>query len=135
MGRKVFQDFAHVLCQKFVEMPSNIDLVNLVIFGDGRLELEISAGIATHNRYPVRPLPYCDEMRRWLDKRLAVLQIPPAELTRAALFVDYKVKLNRRIPALIDAEFDFVCIGIVVAPDREYTSSLTAQKSWGVGQV
>ena len=31
MARKVFQHFAQVLCQRFVEVPSNRDLINLAV--------------------------------------------------------------------------------------------------------
>ena len=38
MARKVFQHFAQVLCQRFVEVPSNRDLINLAILGGGRID-------------------------------------------------------------------------------------------------
>ena len=31
VARKVFQHFAQVLCQRFVEVPSNRDLINLAV--------------------------------------------------------------------------------------------------------
>ena len=121
MGRKVFQDFAHVLCQKFVEVPSNRDLVNLAIFGDGTLELDLTARKAMHNRAPVEPLPYVDNMRGWLEQRLVELRIDNSELARAALTVEYTVALSRMAPDPgrtaplpgLSALFDFACTGVV----------------------
>ncbi len=142
MGRKVFQDFAHVLCQKFVEVPSNRDLVNLVIFGDGTLELDLLARKAMHNRAPVEPLPYVDHVRVWLDQRLAELRIDSSELISAALTVEYTVALSRLdlpgqtapLPGL-SAAFDFACTGTIESADRKYTSTLKARKRWSLGSV
>src|SRR5262245_6632669 len=58
MGRKAFQDFAHILCQRFIEVPTNHDLVNLFIFGGGTMILDVLAQKATVNGLPVKPLPY-----------------------------------------------------------------------------
>jgi hypothetical protein len=136
MARKVFQDFAHVLCQKFIEVPFNTDLVNLVIFGDGTLQLDLLAGKAIHNRAPIAPLAYMKALRAWLESRLAELEVPPQEMTAALLAVDYTVHLHRR-PSLnwLCAEFKFECTGIIRAPDREYESSMRATRDWGLGQL
>ena len=58
MGRKHFQDFANVLCQQFVETPTNKDLVDLAILGDGILQLRITEGKATHRGHAIEPLPF-----------------------------------------------------------------------------
>jgi hypothetical protein len=136
MARKVFQDFAHVLCQKFIETPSNSDLVNLAIFGDGMLQVDFLAGQASHNRAPISPLAYMKSVRTWLERRLAELEIPPQEMAAAHLAVDYTVHLHRR-PDLgwLCAEFKFECTGLVRAPDREYVSSMGANRDWGLGQL
>jgi hypothetical protein len=136
MARKVFQDFAHVLCQKFIEVPSSADLVNLVIFGDGRLELDITTRKANHNRAPISPLSYMNEAHKWLEGRLTELLIPSQELVGAALTVDYTVTLQRKPPLnWLSAQYDFACIGVIRAHDREYTSSMKATKKWGLGQL
>jgi hypothetical protein len=82
MGRKVFQDFAHVLCQKFVEVPSNRDLVNLALLGDGVLRLDITGRRATHNGFPIEPLPFTEQSLLWIESRLHELAIPRAETSR-----------------------------------------------------
>jgi hypothetical protein len=133
MARKVFQDFAHVMCQKFVDAPSNADLIALVIFGSGRLELDVAAGKHWHNRAPIDAFPYVGEMRRWLEQRMRALDIAPAELASAALTVDYSVTLSRKPPLnWLIADFDFSCTGIIDAPERRYTSTLTSHKTWGL---
>jgi hypothetical protein len=134
MARKVFQDFANVLCQKFVELPTNRDLVNLVILGDGKLVLEVTAGRATHNRYPIETLPYGDWARAWLGERMSALQIPKEQLVHAILTVDYTVTLVRK-PGMLIGQFAFACAGIIEAPDRTYESSLEAKKEWGLSPV
>ena len=96
MGRKVFQDFAHVLCQKFVETPSNEDLATLAILGDGTLALDIFARKQVHNRAPIDAPPYVDEIQGWLTRRLDELRIAPTELVAAALIVEYTVRLFRK---------------------------------------
>jgi hypothetical protein len=136
MGRKVFQDFAHVLCQKFVEVPSNRDLVDLAILGDGILRLNITERKATHSGFPIEPLPFTERALLWIESRLNDLAISRAELLSAALTVESGVKLHRR-PGLPFLCFDLVlrCSASVRASDREYVSNLTAEKSWGLSIV
>jgi hypothetical protein len=132
----VFQDFAHVLCQRFVEVPSNRDLVNLAILGGGTLVLDIIGQKATCNRYPVDPLPYCDTARDWLFSQLQDRRIPINELSGASLAVEYSVNLSW-VPGVpyAKARFDFACTGSISSPDRQYTSVLKAQKDWGLYTV
>ena len=125
-----------MLCQKFIEVPSSADLVNLAIFGDGKLELDITTRKASHNRAPISPLPYMNEARDWLEGRLTELLIPPQEFISAALTVDYTVTLQRKPPLdWLSAQYNFACIGVIRARDREYTSSMSATKEWGLGQL
>ena len=129
MARKVFQDFAHVVCQKFIEVPSNTDLVKLAVLGDGKLELDLIAGKASHNRGAISPLPYMKETREWIECRLTELQIPSVELLSATLVAEYTVTLHR-LPPLhwLSAKFEFACTGIIRASDREYVSEMKANK-------
>ena len=136
MGRKVFQDFAHVLCQKFLEVPSTRDLVNLALFGDGVLDMNFVTRYTTHNRLPVEPLPFMDIARDWLDVRLSELTLPKAELVGASLTVEYTVALSRRahMPGM-SALYNFTCTGVVEAIDRSYSAMLQAEKTWGLLSV
>ena len=136
MGRKVFQDFAHVLCQKFVEVPSNRDLVNLAILGDGVLRLDITGRKATHNGFAIEPLPFTEQSLRWLESRLVDLAFPRVELQGASLTVESGVKLHRKpgLPFLC-IELALTCSASIRASDREYVSTLTAGKSWGLSIV
>ncbi len=71
--------------------------------------------------------------REWIEGRLAELQIPSRELVGAILTVDYTVNLHRQPPLQwLNAGFDFSCIGVIRAPDREYVSSMKAKKEWGL---
>jgi hypothetical protein len=137
VGGKVFQEFVHVLCHKFIELPSNRDLVNLAILGDGTLVLAISEGRATHNGVAIEPLPYADEWRHWVAGRLDELRIPRGDLAAAELTVDYRVELRRSEAGLrwLAAQFDFRCSGVVAASDRDYRAELAAVKEWGFSQV
>jgi hypothetical protein len=93
VARKVFQHFAQVLCQRFVEVPSNRDLINLAILGGGRIVLDITAGKATWNRYPVEPLPYATEAKLWIENQLAARKIAHDQLVGASLIIDYGVRV------------------------------------------
>ncbi len=137
MARKVFQHFAHVLCQRFVEVPSNRDLVNLALWGGGNLHLDITGRTATVNRYPVEPLPYSADALHWLEDQVAKGGIPPEQFVSAALAVEYTVATTRRDPGMpmLYASFSFCCTGSIVSPDRTYTSILSAEKAWGLMQV
>jgi len=136
MARKVFQDFAHVLCQRFIELPSNRDLVNLVIFGSGTLKLNFVSQRAWWNRCPVSPIPYSGTARDWLQAQMAKRKIPTEQLTDATLTVKYAVEILRRndVP-YPEAAFDFECIAAVASPDRSYTAAMDARKRWGLSGV
>ena len=137
MGRKVFQEFAHVLCHKFVEVPSNRDLVNLAILGDGELVLAVMEDRATHNGTAVQPLPYATEWRHWVGARLNELAIPASDLVSAHLTVKYQVDLRRRETGLrwLSGYFAFECAAAVGAADRTYRAELSTSKEWGFSQV
>jgi hypothetical protein len=136
VARKVFQDFAHVLCQRFIEVPSNRDLVNLVLLGGGTLILDLIKRKATCNRYPVEPLPYAEDARGWLDSQMVKHKIPVEELVGASLAVEYAVEFSRKSNnPFATAKFDFACTASIASPDRLYTSVLKAQKTWGLSTV
>ena len=137
VARKVFQDFAHVLCQRFIEVPSNKDLVNLVLLGGGTLALDIVTRKAICNRCPVEPLPYAADARGWLDSQMTKHNIPIEELVGASLVVEYVVSLSRKPENSVMpiAKFDFACTGSISSPDRVYTSVLKAEKVWGLSTV
>ena len=136
MARKVFQDFAHVLCQRFIEVPSNRDLVNLVILGSGTLVLDITGRKAAWNRYPIEPLPYSEDARVWLQTQMQDRKIPGNELVEASLLIEYVVDFTRKLNApMPSAKFQFACTGSIASPDRQYTAALKAEKEWGLGPV
>lgn len=125
-----------MLCQRFIEAPSNRDLVNLAILGDGILQLAITDGKATHNNLAVKPFPYSAESLTWLRSRLADEHIPTDELRGAVLTVEYKVALRRKETLgwlLIDLKL--TCHASVRSVDRKYEARLTADKSWGLSTV
>lgn len=133
MGRKVFQDFAHVMCQKFVDSSSNRDHVILAIMGSGRLRMEILKGKATHNRLAISPLPFAAAWTDWVMGRMDSLHIPRAELMAATLVVEYTVDLYRHsAPAWLCARYDFKCYSEVGAQDRSYSVAFAAQRDWGL---
>ena len=132
----MFQDFAHVLCQRFIEVPSNRDLVNLTVLGDGVLQLAIADGKATHNGHAVAPFAYSTESLTWLHSRLDALKISRDELRSAVLTVEYKVALRRK-PGLgwLCIDLHLICQASIRAADREYVSSVTADTAWGLMTV
>jgi hypothetical protein len=136
MGRKVFQDFAHVLCQKFVDSPSNRDLVNLAILGSGKLVLFIPEGRATHNGHAVEPLPFAEDWLAWVTDRMAALRIPAEYMRSARLEAECDVELTRH-PTLgwLGIKLKVACTGIVESPDRTYVATLQSDRGWGLGTV
>jgi hypothetical protein len=137
VARKVFQDFAHVLCQRFIEVPSNRDLVNLALLGSGELVMDIMIGKATFNRYPIQPLPYAADARLWIEQQLEARAISPSEIVSVLLAVTYTVELQRKWQdfPILSATFEFSVKGMIGAPDRQYLSSMEAKKAWGLSQV
>jgi hypothetical protein len=137
VARKAFQDFAHVLCQRFIEVPSNRDLVNLVILGGGTLALDIIGRKTTCNRFPIETLPCSEDARSWLESQMKRRKFPADELIGASLIVEYVVDLSRKQSLLVMpvAKFDFACTGSITSPDRQYTSVLKAEKTWGLSTV
>ena len=137
MARKVFADFAHVLCQRFVETPSNRDLVNLALWGGGTLFLDIIGKRATFEDFPVTPLPYSVAALVWLEEQMVRMSIPREELSGAELMVRYTVTMTLRSRGMPmpEASFSFSCVGSVVSTNRTYTSNLQAEKVWGLGEV
>lgn len=136
MGKKHFQDFANVLCQKFVECTTNVDLVDLAIFGDGCLELFITEGRATHEGHAVQPLPFAAEWLAWVEWRLDALGIPRGELQSALLRVNYTVELTRASSLKwLGCKFAFDCTGIITSGDREYRAERRAEIRRGLSQV
>jgi len=136
MGRKVFQDFAHVMCQMFIESPSNRDLANLAILGNGRLELLFIEDRATHNGVAIEPLPFAEEWRLWAIKRMAVSEINSELLIAASLTVEYEVHLSRKSGlGWLCANYAFKVSSLVQASDRSYTAAMNAEKEWGLSCV
>lgn len=136
MARKHFQDFANVLCKKFVESPRNTDLVDLAIFGSGCLELRITEKRGTHDGHAINPLAFATEYLEWLEWRLDELRIPRDEMRSAMLRVNYTAELTRTSSLKwLGCKFAFDCTGIITAVDREYRSELHAETRWGLGQV
>jgi hypothetical protein len=134
MARKVFQGFAHVLCQKFIEVPSNNDLINLIILGSGIIELDVLNSKARCNRFPIEPLPYSAVARAWLLEQMRKHQIPDIELVSALLTIEFDARLTAQAP-LPAGMFDLNCKSSVHAPDRSYSASIATSKRWGLGTV
>ena len=109
--------------------------MNLALFGDGKLELDITGNRASHNQYPLSPLPYAEDALLWLGKQMETHAIPSAELVRACLIVDYRVEWLERKGPIPAVNFDFECLGVIDAPDRTYESKMHVVKNWGLGQV
>ena len=132
MGRKVFQDYAHVLCQRFVDSPATIDLVNLFILDAGRLEFDLLNERALFNNFPIEPFPYVHASRAWLVSRMEADSIPTELLIGARLSVDFRTTVDRNRRPFPNANFTFLCASTLHAPDRLYEASMEAQKAWGI---
>jgi hypothetical protein len=135
VARKIFQDFAHVFCQRFIEVPSPLDLVNLYILDVGRLDFDILAARARFNDYPVDPFPCMCKARLWLEERLVSENIPRSELIGATLKVTFRTTVDRSRLPFPSAKFNLACESQIVSPDRSYAASIEAEKAWGISPI
>jgi hypothetical protein len=110
---------------------------NLAILGGGKIVLDITAGKATWNRYPVEPLPYATEAKLWIENQLEARKIAHDQLVGASLIVDYAVRVAPSATEGIfqTGTFEFSCTGAIMSPDREYIANLKAVKIWGLMPV
>jgi hypothetical protein len=136
MGRKVFQGFAYVLCQKFVNSSSNRDLVNLAILGSGKLVLFITEGQATHNGHAVEPLPFGEDWLAWVAARMAALRISREDMKSARLEAECDVEMGRSDGlGWLYIKLKVACTGVVESSDRTYVATCHGNLTYGLGSV
>lgn len=110
--------------------------MNLALVGSGIWMLDIMMRKAQWNTFPMSPLPYVEDARDWLRSQMEKRAIPAEQLSGAGLIVECVVELGKKPDwPFPSANFDFVCTGIVISPDRQYTSVFKAQKVWGLHTV
>ncbi|WP_462116760.1 hypothetical protein [Lysobacter xanthus] len=105
------------------------DLEKLAELPDGRLEIDVLRGEASHSSGVEPHLFIAGELQAWLVSRLSQLAIPAAAVVKAEVVADIRTHLlatnRKRI-----VSFDFAVISLVATEEREYHGSLTETHSW-----
>jgi hypothetical protein len=76
MRRKVLQDFANTLSQRFVDLPSGFDLATFAQLGSGCYSLDLFTGVCTRDGESIAELKTCADGRGWLEAQLASHRVP-----------------------------------------------------------
>src|SRR5215471_10204721 len=135
MRRKVLQDFATALCQKFIDLPNGDDLASFVEFGSGTYDLDILNGDSTHNGRPIAPLRICGEYREWLLNQQTKHGVPPGILRVgmriSALISDIRAKTSYG-HVFRSAHFNFECHSEIQTDEKTYSGHKRGAKIWGL---
>jgi hypothetical protein len=135
MQRKILQDFANVLCQRFIDLPNGDDLAAFAHLGSGSYELDILNGNCKRDGLEIPPLKMCAEYREWLLEQQKKRGVPPGIL-----------RVNMRIIASIldktthssyghvfpSAHFDFACHSEIQTDEKTYLGNKHGSKTWGL---
>jgi len=137
VGHKVFQEFAHAMCQMFTGSPQNGDLIDLLILGPGTLRMDFLTRRSTHEGIAVQNIPFVDRWADWSAGRLGDLEIPADELREAVLVVEYRVEPYYQELGMgwLCARYNLDCSGLVAAPDRRYEMDVHHEQEWGLSQI
>lgn len=137
MRRKIFNDFANVLCQKFVDLPNGYDLATLAKLGSGVVSINILTDQCFFEESPIEPLRTCAEHRQWLQIQLAKRQLSLAVFESISMSVEFRVT-----DTILDkpyghdfrhADFWLKCTSEIRTPEAKYNGSSERQKKWGYG--
>jgi hypothetical protein len=137
MRRKVLQQFANMLPQRFLDLPSGYDLARFARLSAGTLEIDFLSGECRHNGAPVAPFETCAEYRAWVDREAERHHIPREGLALVAMTVDFVVG-DVEMKHLFrhdfrSAVFRFDCRSEVQTDEKTYASHQTAEQRWGYG--
>jgi|SRR5215813_4453926 len=135
MRRKTLQDFANVLCQRFIDLPNGDDLASLAHLGSGTYDLDILNGGCTREGVPIPSLKMCDEYREWLSEQEGKRGIPPGILRvniRIRVSIsDQRVKTSYG-HVFPSAHFDFDCRSEIQTDEKTYSGHKQGSKTWGL---
>ncbi|AXK71269.1 hypothetical protein DWG18_02495 [Lysobacter sp. TY2-98] len=105
------------------------DLESLANLPDGRLEIDVLRGHATHSSGAEPHLFIAHELQAWFSARLEQLSIPIAAISKAIVEADIRTDLlatNRKRVV----SFNFDVNSLVTTAEREYRGRLAETHSW-----
>ena len=134
MRRKVFQDFANVFCQEFIDLGSGHDVATFVARGTGTYAMNLLTGECMHDGASIPELKACREYRDWLAEQMTKRGVPPGLLS-AVLAVRVVVRngvvresYGKRFGS---ADFEFDCRAELKTDEKVYVGQQAGTRSWG----
>ncbi len=137
MKKKMIQDFTHKCCQMFLNSTSNMDLVNIVIFGSGTIEIDFLSRKCIYNNVSISPLHYCIRYSEWLEQQCNKNNIDLSNMTKVTLQITVNVETSRRTDSLgwLTATYDFSCFSCIETKEQAYSSQMSEIINMGLGQI
>ena len=137
LKRKVIQQFANTCCQMFLTSTSNMDMVNIVIFGSGTITIDFINNKSTHNNHGILPMHYYFTYRKWLEDQCINNHVNISELTKVELVINVDVTQIRKKDSLgwLSAQFKYTCSCCIETDEKQYESNMSDGKIMGLGQI
>ena len=134
MRRKVLQDFANVLCQRFIDLPSGYDLATFVHLGSGFYLLDILNGNCSRDGLPIPPLMTCTEYRDWLQVQFAKrnIALEPLRISMGVNILVSDVRVRTSFGHVFaSAFFECSCRSEIRTDEKTYSGHHRGAKAWG----
>jgi hypothetical protein len=133
--RKVFQHFANMLPQRFLDLPSGFDLAVCAKHRRGVATFNVLNGQSAIDGAPVADLRTGGEYQAWVVKELeshhiAQSALLSAELTVAFVVEDIQVKESFG-HVFRSAHFSFECTSTLRTDEKSYACHREGAKPWG----
>jgi hypothetical protein len=135
MRRKILQDFANVLCQRFIDLPNGHDLAAFVHLGSGSYTLDILSGNCTRDGLPIPSLRMCNEYREWLLEQQTKHGVPPGILgvsMRITVSISDERTKTSYGHVFPSAHFEFDCHSEIQTDEKIYSGHKHGSKTWGL---
>lgn len=133
MRRKVFQDFANVFCQRFIDLPSGYDLAAFARHGSGIYLADILSGESSLDGKPIPRLRTCDDYKEWLFVQLDKRGIPHEAIRLAFLRIHVVVDKVRIRSSYghqsADAQVSFDCQSEINTDEKSYAGRMGGIKN------
>ena len=129
MQRKRIKHYADVACRMFMGWRMQSDLEILANLADGRLNLDLLTGTASHSTAGSLDLHIAKEIQAWLQQESIKDNVDLSRVTEATLLVDIKtdlVKTNRKKVVC----FSFDCNSEFVTEKKTYSANVAETHKW-----
>jgi hypothetical protein len=135
LRRKIFQHFANMLPQRFLDLPSGFDLAVFAKHRRGVATFDVLNGRSEIDGTPVADLRTGAEYRAWLAKELAAHRISSSmlvsvELTVAFVVEDIQAKESYG-HVFRSANFTFECTSTLRTDEKSYQRHSKGTQAWG----